>query len=205
MLHALVAASSSAAPVAPAVQNREMRAREAFAAGHYQEALDSFVTLYAETLHPNYLRNIGRCYQNLQNPDKAISSFREYLRKAKNLPADEKREIRSYIAEMEALKKEQEGANKPERPSPAPEPPPPAEPRTLAPAAREPPAASPLTLTAPAQPAASPPAFYKRWWFWALVGGAVAAGAAAAGAAAIAVSSSSGGDRPGCDPTRICR
>src|ERR1043165_8911053 len=69
---------------------REMKAREAFAAGRYQEALDIYVKLYAERLHPNYLRNIGRCYQNLGEPDKAINSFREYLRKAKGVSADER-------------------------------------------------------------------------------------------------------------------
>ena len=36
-------------------------------------------------MHPTYLRNIARCHQNLGNPDKAISSFREYLRKARDL------------------------------------------------------------------------------------------------------------------------
>src|SRR5882672_6044299 len=72
---------------------REMQAREAFAAGRYQDAADLFAKLYAQKLHPNYLRNIGRCYQNMGEPDKAISSFREYLRKAKSIRADERQEI----------------------------------------------------------------------------------------------------------------
>ena len=65
----------------------EMKAREAFAAGRYEEALELFAKLYAQTVHPVYLRNIGRCYQNLGDPDKAISAFREYLRKAKAITA----------------------------------------------------------------------------------------------------------------------
>jgi hypothetical protein len=48
---------------------REIKAREAFAQGHYEEALDLFAKLYAEKLHPTYLRNIGRCYQNLKMPE----------------------------------------------------------------------------------------------------------------------------------------
>ena len=56
-----------------------------FAAGDYRQALEIYVKLYAETLHPTYLRNIGRCQQNLGEAEKAISSFREYLRKAKDL------------------------------------------------------------------------------------------------------------------------
>jgi tetratricopeptide (TPR) repeat protein len=88
---------------------REMKAREAFAAGRYQDALDLFVKLYAEKLHPNYLRNIGRCYQNLGEPDRAISSFHEYLRKARKLTAAERAEIERYIGEMEELKRTQAG------------------------------------------------------------------------------------------------
>src|SRR4029077_5597286 len=85
---------------------REMKAREDFAAGRYQQALDAFAKLYAETLHPTYLRNIGRCYQNMGEPDKAITSFREYLRKHKSITADERAEVEGFIAEMEELKKQ---------------------------------------------------------------------------------------------------
>ncbi|HVV51344.1 MAG TPA: hypothetical protein VHO06_16865, partial [Polyangia bacterium] len=49
----------------------EMKAREDFAAGRYDEALELFAKLYAETLNPIYLRNIGRCHQKLKQPDKA--------------------------------------------------------------------------------------------------------------------------------------
>jgi tetratricopeptide (TPR) repeat protein len=72
-----------------ASDTREIKAREDFAAGRFQEALDIFARLYAESLHPIYLRNIGRCYQGLQNPDRAIATFRDYLRKAKGITPDE--------------------------------------------------------------------------------------------------------------------
>src|SRR5690242_10745546 len=72
---------------------RELKAREDFAAGRYQQALDAFAKLYAETLHPTYLRNIGRCYQNMGEPDKAITSFRDYLRKHKTITSDERAEV----------------------------------------------------------------------------------------------------------------
>ncbi len=85
---------------------RDIQAREAFAVGRYQQALDIFVKLYAEKVHPNYLRNIGRCYQNLGEPDQAISSFREYLRQARNVRPDERRQVEAYIQEMEALKRQ---------------------------------------------------------------------------------------------------
>ena len=60
-------------------------------------------------MHPTYLRNIARCHQNLGNADKAISSFREYLRKAQDLTPDQRAEIEGYIAEMEQLKQSQAG------------------------------------------------------------------------------------------------
>jgi len=94
----LLPAALEAAP-----PKHDLDARRAFAAGRCQEALDLYVDLYAQTLHPNYLRNIGRCYQNLGQADKAISSFREYLRKARGLARAEADEIQGYIREMEAL------------------------------------------------------------------------------------------------------
>jgi tetratricopeptide (TPR) repeat protein len=187
----LVAAPSVRAVAAP--DAREIQAREDFAAGRYQQAAEIFARLYAETLHPNYLRNIGRCYQNLGDADRAITSFRDYLRKAKSLSADERTEIEGYIKEMQELKRSREGgAAKPpaEDASPA---------RTGAPAAAAPPPApkapppppaeTKIDLTAKAPPPVSPvdesPPIYERWWFWAAVVGVVGAGvgvAAAAGA-----------------------
>jgi hypothetical protein len=95
-----------AAP-ARAEDDQELNAREAFAAGRYQEALDGYAKLFARTLHPTYLRNVGRCHQMLGNPDKAINSFREYLRRAPELPAGQRAEVEGFITEMEALKKRQ--------------------------------------------------------------------------------------------------
>ena len=95
----------------------EMKARESFAAGRYDEALELFAKLYAETLNPIYLRNIGRCHQKLKQPDKAIDAFHDYLAKGgKKISADEKAEINGYIKEMEALRDEQ--ASKQQAPPP---------------------------------------------------------------------------------------
>ncbi len=146
---------------------REMQAREAFAAGSYKEALDIYTKLYAEKLHPTYLRNIGRCYQNLQETDRAISSFREYLRKAKDMPADERAEVEGYIKEMEDLQKQNAEAATPQ-PLPAAAPP-------VAPVAQPQPA---VYMQQPA-PAPEPTPFYKRGWFWGVVAGVVVAGTVA--------------------------
>lgn len=145
---------------------REMQAREAFAAGSYKEALDIYTKLYAEKLHPTYLRNIGRCYQNLSEPERAISSFREYLRKGKDIPNDERTEIEGYIQEMEDLQKRQAAAAAP-APVPVPTPTPAPTPQPMVMVAQPAPAPAPASEPAP---------FYKKAWFWGLVGGVVVAG-----------------------------
>jgi tetratricopeptide (TPR) repeat protein len=81
--------------------DREVAARGLFAEGRYRDALDLYVKLYAETAHPTYLRNIGRCYQNLGEAEKATASFREYLRQATDLTFDQRMKIEGYIREME--------------------------------------------------------------------------------------------------------
>jgi hypothetical protein len=208
VLAGLGARPGTAAPV----DAREMQAREAFAAGQYDRALDLFVKLYAEKLHPNYLRNIGRCYQNLGQPDRAISSFREYLRKAKNLGKDERTEIQGYIDEMEALKKK---TPPPEATAPAAAKTPASEPEATHPvvlAATDPAAGTNGASGAPSSTAmgavtssAPPPAaeasspVYKKWWFWVIVGGAVAGGITL-----FAVTRPSTPANPVCDPGRQC-
>jgi tetratricopeptide (TPR) repeat protein len=104
-----VGAPLAAAQEAPPEPDaRELSARQMFAVGKYREALEIYGKLFAETGHPTYLRNIGRCYQNLGEADKAISSFHEYLRQAKDLPADQRTLVEGYIREMEELKRKQE-------------------------------------------------------------------------------------------------
>jgi len=165
------AAPSQAAPKAK--DSRELRAREAFATGRYQDAIDLYGKLYAETLHPTYLRNIGRCYQKLKEPDKAIDSFRDYLGRAKNLPAAERAEVDGYIAEMEALKKQQD-ADKAAAAAPAPVAAPVVAPvPRLEPAA---PAPQPQLVATTVAPAPESTPFYKRGWFWGVAAGVVAAG-----------------------------
>jgi hypothetical protein len=145
---------------APA-DRREIEAREAYVTGHYERALELFGKLYAETLHPTYLRNIGRCYQNLRDPDRAISTFRDYLRKAPALSAKEREEIDGYIAEMEAMKRQ---AAQPARP---------ADPPRLT--ARPEPTPPPVVVARPA-PSAPPQTKPSRWWLWTGLGAVVAAG-----------------------------
>jgi tetratricopeptide (TPR) repeat protein len=175
----------SARAARAADENDEHRALKYFATGEYRQALDIYAKLYADTLHPTYLRNIARCYQNLGEADKAISSFREYLRKAKGLSPAERAEVEGYIAELEQKKAAQAA---PPASSPAPSaapppaaavpPPPVAPPPAPEPAAPEPaPLVGPPTVTATGSPPRDGDAapVYTRWWFWAAAGGVAVA------------------------------
>jgi tetratricopeptide (TPR) repeat protein len=157
---------------------RELQAREAFAAGRYRDALDLYAKLYAEKLHPTYLRNIARCHQNMGNPEEAIVSFRDYLRKASDLPASERQEVEGFIKEMEALReKQKQDQAREQNPPPAPAPPP-VSPSAAAVAAQPAPQPAGVNLqdtSTEREPEASPP-FYKRTWFWVATGVVVAAG-----------------------------
>jgi hypothetical protein len=193
---AALGAATVDAAAAPVPRAKEMDARRAFAAGEWKQALQLFADLYAETLHPVYLRNIGRCHQKLRDPERAIDAFRDYLAKSKQVSREERAEIDGYIAEMEALQesrraeRDRQGisASKPEAAAAPPLA------RTEAPVApdlspRPPPAGPSLQLTDPATAGAEPPV-YRRWWFWAGIGALVVGGVVAA-----IVLNSSAGDR----------
>lgn len=117
----LFGAGAGTAHASP-VSARELRARQNFAAGRYQEALEIFAELYAKTADPIFLRNIARCYQKQNRADEAIENFREYLNKAKTLAPAEKEEVERFIRDLEASR------------SPAPKTAEPAPPNTAEPA-----------------------------------------------------------------------
>ncbi|MES1206903.1 MAG: tetratricopeptide repeat protein [Pseudomonadota bacterium] len=225
LLGLIVAVVLSLSGVARADHATEMKAREDFAAGRYDDALELFAKLYAETLNPVYLRNIGRCHQKLRHPDKAIDAFKDYLAKGKKISTDERAEINGYIKEMEALRDDQAKQQQPVPPvvtaapatlAPA-TPPPPVQPlpppggdapgayagaHAAAPQAEpyppggQQPAGALVTQPGPPPQAESSP-FYTRWWFWTIVGAAVVGGVVAA------VVLSSGTDKPACSAPGI--
>jgi hypothetical protein len=190
--------AAPAAHAAKADNATEMKAREAFAAGRYDEALELFAKLYAQTLHPVYLRNIGRCHQKMRQPEKAIDKFNEYLAKEKKISADERKEIDGYIKEMETLRDEQARQNTPPPPS-NPNPPP----VTPINAGNNPPpnynyypppptgTTSGTLVAQPPPPQESAP-IYKKWWFWTGIGAVVVT------TVVVAVVLSSGTTKPEC-------
>jgi len=201
VLGAMVAVLGAPSTARAAGDPREVKGRALFAKGEYQRALEIYATLFAEKGEPLYLRNIGRCYQKLLQPGKAIDSFKEYLRRSPRLKASEREEIQGFIHEMEELRAEQQKKNEPVAPpvSPSEARAGPVEP--IKPPPSEPPArARPLRVVAddgaPGGAGSKPPLISKpgdaggaktdeggsilgKWWFWTVVGGVVAGGAVA--------------------------
>jgi hypothetical protein len=143
-------AARAEAPPARGVDRRSMQAKEAFAAGRYDDALKIFVRLHAETQDPIYLRVIGRCYQNLHDPEPAIRAFRGYLDRSPRLDPAKRAEIEGYIQDMQALLAKQRAAQA------APAPPGPVAPLPpIAPPAAAPPPEPPASAATPPEPSAA--------------------------------------------------
>jgi tetratricopeptide (TPR) repeat protein len=105
-------------------EKREKRALADFSAGKYQEAIDIMAELYADFQEPLYYRNIGRCYQKLGDPDRAIAAFEEFLSKAKDAPPAQVAETKDLIRQMQELKQKKAGDQHQAAPPPPPPPPP---------------------------------------------------------------------------------
>ena len=145
---------------AQSVDPRETQSRSECLAGRFQAGVDLLAQMFAETGNANYIYNQGRCYEQNGKPDEAILHFREFLRKAKDLSAEERAEVNGHIAECQAMRTEREGR----APGAVPVPPPaPATVPVLPPAAPAavpvpPPPATPVAEAQPAPPATSTPA-----------------------------------------------
>jgi uncharacterized membrane protein len=205
-----VLAMSLASVAAHAEDRLEKQGRALFAKGEYEKALDIFAALFSEKSDAVYLRNIGRCYQKLQQPDKAIDSFREYLRRG-HVKSGERAEVEGFIKEMEALQKERAvtapppPSAEPSRPTahaaePASSTPPPAAiPAADTTASNDAPGAT-LTQQATTEEPAQSTSITHRWWFWTGIAVVVAGGAVAA-----FVLTRPGAVVPACVPPTQCR
>jgi hypothetical protein len=179
------AAPASVAGPAPTQQTRDLEARDLFLSGRYAAALTIYAQLYAETHHPTYLRNIGRCHQMLREPDPAIASFRGYLRDAPALAPSERAEIEGYLTEMERLKLTSPPASGGSPPGPT----------GGSPAGAPATAAAPAPSTEPAGPGAP---ITRRWWFWTGIGALAVAGIITA------VAAGGGSERLPCPTGAVC-
>ena len=88
---------------------RELQAKTDCLAGRYQAGVDLLARLFAESGNATYIYNQGRCYEQNGKCTEAILHFREFLRKAKDLPTEEKAEVNSHITDCQAMKAEPDG------------------------------------------------------------------------------------------------
>jgi hypothetical protein len=157
--------AAHAQPSAPAgatskkTEDRDRQAKRLFVSGNYKEAIEVLTDLYSDTGNPVYLRNIARCYQRLRDPDRAIASFEEYLLRGKDIPAQEREEVKGFIREQEELKRRNADAVAAGKSAPAPAPAASARPASPGPAAASPIAPAgppPVAANTPAPPAVAP-------------------------------------------------
>ena len=154
---------------------REVEAKKACLARHTDRGIELLAELYAETNDPTYIYNQARCFQQGGKPQEALVSFREYLRKARDLPADEKAQVQGYITELEAQTRQG---------SPAPAPDLAAHPSSSSSSSSGDQQSVDLTAR-PADESSGAPV-YKKWWFWTGVGVLLAGTAVAVVAVATA-------------------
>ncbi|MEM7606819.1 MAG: PEGA domain-containing protein [Myxococcota bacterium] len=89
-------------------QDREA-ARAAFGAGvsaygegRYDAALASFQEAYRIAPHPSVRVNMANCYEQLGRPVEALNHFERFLIESENASADQRAEVRSAIARLQA-------------------------------------------------------------------------------------------------------
>jgi tetratricopeptide (TPR) repeat protein len=152
------------------------RAESKFNVGRFDEALVDYQAAYDAEPLPAFLFNIGQCYRNMGNYERAQFFFRRYTAldpRSPNRPAADR-----LIAEMDRLAGDQPGVVPAEPISPPPisplaAPVPAADVRSAAPPA-------PASVAATTEPSDARPPVYRRAWFWVAVSAVVVAGGVAA-------------------------
>jgi len=80
---------------------KEKAAKKACATGDYAKGVDLLADLYVESNDISWVYNQGRCYQQNNRWEQAISRFREYLRKGKDISESDRAETERQIADCE--------------------------------------------------------------------------------------------------------
>jgi hypothetical protein len=83
-------------------QTKERQAKKACLSGDYVKGVGILADLFIESNDSTFLFNQGRCYEQNVRYVEAAERFKEYLRKATNLSADEKADVDKHIADCEA-------------------------------------------------------------------------------------------------------
>jgi len=94
-------------PAMRAAKRHFERGEKLFALGKFDEALDEYQKAYDAKPIPDLLFNIGQCYRNLDDYDKAIFSFKKYLKETPDAP--NKEAVDKLIEELEDKKAHSDG------------------------------------------------------------------------------------------------
>jgi hypothetical protein len=154
--------------------DQERAARKACLLGDVRKGTEILADLYLDTKNPTHIYNQGRCFEQNGQNEQAALRFREYLRKAENLPAAEVDAVEKKIKGLE----EKAGGAAPGATPASAGTSVSAVPLPSAAAATQSPDPLQISQTPPAVPESAP--VYKRWWFWSGVGVVVAGGVVAA-------------------------
>ena len=154
------------------------RAEAKFNVGRFDEALVDYQAAYDVEPLPAFLFNIGQCYRNMGNYERAQFFFRRYTAldpRSPNRPAAER-----LIAEMDRLAGEAPTTTGSDEPPPSP----PVQPPSLAapaPAADAylAPVSPPTFVATKTEDSSAQPPVYRRPWFWITISAVVVAGGVA--------------------------
>src|SRR5664279_3083382 len=80
---------------------KEKAAKKACATGDFAKGVDILADLYVDTNDFLWVYNQGRCYQQNNRWEQAISRFREYLRRAKDISESDRADTERQIADCE--------------------------------------------------------------------------------------------------------
>jgi len=154
------------------------QAEAKFNVGRFEEALVDYQAAYDVEPLPAFLFNIGQCYRNLGNYERAQFFFRRYTVLDPRSP--DRAVAERLIAEMDRRAAERAAAPERDQLSPSPIV---AREGAGAPASDRATTAGPaLLMAAPARASAAPaPPIYRRTWFWVAVSAVVVASGVAAG------------------------
>jgi tetratricopeptide (TPR) repeat protein len=163
---------SVAGPAEDTAREATRRAGIAYNLGRYDDAAAEYERAYEAVPDPVLLFNIGQSYRQAGKPEKALVSYRAYLRTAPT-DAPNRAQVEVRVRELETLVVQQKASQAAPPPGtlPAPSPTP-----ASAPAAT-PPSAAPVLVQAPEPAHDEPRPVYTRWWFWTAVGGVLVLGA----------------------------
>jgi tetratricopeptide (TPR) repeat protein len=100
-LHGLPLAGPAFADKPLSKAAKEKAAKKACATGDFAKGVDLLADLFVDTNDFSWVYNQGRCYQQNNRWEQAISRFREYLRKAKDISESDRAETERQIADCE--------------------------------------------------------------------------------------------------------